>query len=67
VLAGLGLAHAPQWLFAPTLAAGTVRAVRAVLQAYQPESLALSRVPPAGRRRATKVRVPMDFLAEILA
>jgi LysR family transcriptional regulator for bpeEF and oprC len=64
VLADLGLAHAPCWLFAPEIASG---AVRAVLAAYQPAPLAISTVHPAGRRPPTKVRVFTEFLIEALA
>ncbi|HEX3350066.1 MAG TPA: substrate binding domain-containing protein, partial [Acetobacteraceae bacterium] len=63
VLSGLGLAHAPGWLFAPEIASG---AVRVVLRDYEPTPLPISAVHPSGRRVATKVRVFIDFLAEIL-
>jgi DNA-binding transcriptional LysR family regulator len=64
VLCGLGLAHTPGWLFAGEFARGTVRRV---LCDYEPTPLPISAVHPAGRRLATKVRVFIDFLAEILA
>jgi DNA-binding transcriptional LysR family regulator len=64
VLADLGLAHTPGWLFARELASG---AVQRVLQAYEPDDLPISAVHPGGRRLATKVRVFIDFLAEIFA
>ena len=63
VLADLGLAHTPGWLFAPEITSG---AVRAVLRDYEPAPLAISAVRPAGRRLATKVRVFIEFLGEVL-
>lgn len=63
VLANLGLAHAPGWLFAPEIASG---AVRTVLDGYQPDPLPISTVHPAGRRLPTKVRVFMEFLVDAL-
>ncbi len=62
VLAGLGLAHAPRWLFADEVACG---AVRRVLLEYEPAPLAICAVHPAGRRLPTKVRVFIDFLEQI--
>lgn len=64
VLANLGLAHTPGWLFAPHIAAG---AVRVVLRDYEPAPLSINAVHPAGRRLATKVRVFIAFLSKILA
>jgi LysR family transcriptional regulator, regulator for bpeEF and oprC len=64
VLSDLGLAHTPGWLFAPEIASG---AVRLVLRDYEPAPLSISAVHPAGRRLATKIRVFVDFLAEIFA
>lgn len=64
VLAHLGLAHGPRWIFPGEIAQGTVRVV---LRDYQPAPLAISAVHHAGRRLPTKVRVFIDFLAEILA
>lgn len=63
VLADLGLAHTPGWLFAPEIAAGIVRTV---LDGYQPAPLSISTVHPAGRRLPTKVRVFSEFLVEVL-
>lgn len=63
VLAGLGLAHAPGWLFAPEIATG---AVRTVLSAYQSTPLPISTVHPAGRRMPTKARVFAAWIAEVL-
>jgi LysR family transcriptional regulator for bpeEF and oprC len=64
VLCHLGLAHTPGWLFAPDIASGDVRRV---LRDYEPTPLTISAVQPAGRRLPTKVRVFIDFLAEIFA
>jgi len=64
VLADMGLAHGPAWLFGPEIETG---AVRAVLRDYQPNGLSMSAVHPAGRRLPTKVRVLIDFLAETFA
>ena len=63
VVAGLGIAQAPGWLFAKEIESG---AVLTVLEAFQPDSSPISLVHPAGRRVAAKVRVLMDFLAEEL-
>jgi LysR family transcriptional regulator, regulator for bpeEF and oprC len=62
VLADLGLAHTPGWLFASEIASG---AVRLVLTDYEPAKLSISAVRPGGRFLASKVRVFIDFLAEI--
>jgi DNA-binding transcriptional LysR family regulator len=64
VLCDLGLAHTPGWLFESEIASG---AVRLVLRNYEPAPLSISAAHPAGRRLATKVRVFIDFLAEIFA
>jgi LysR family transcriptional regulator for bpeEF and oprC len=64
VLADLGLAHTPGWLFARDIAAN---AVHRVLRDYEPAPLSISAVHPSGRRLATKVRVFIDFLTRILA
>jgi LysR family transcriptional regulator for bpeEF and oprC len=64
VLTDLGLAHAPGWLFARELASDTVRLV---LRDYEPEPLSISAVRPASRRLPTKLRVFIDFMAEIFA
>jgi DNA-binding transcriptional LysR family regulator len=64
VLAGLGLAHTPGWLFTREIASG---AVRRILRKYERDPLSISAVHPGGRRLATKVRVFVDFLAEIFA
>jgi len=64
VLAGLGLAHAPGWLFSREIASGEVRRI---LRKYEREPLPIYAVHPAGRRVATKVRVFIDFLAEVFS
>lgn len=64
VLNGLGLAHAPGWLFAREIASGQVRRV---LCAYEPEPLPISAVHPAGRRLPANVRVLIDYLAGLFA
>jgi LysR family transcriptional regulator, regulator for bpeEF and oprC len=63
VLAGLGLAHAPAWLFAPEIAPG---AVEVVLREYEPAPLPISAVYLAELRLPTKLRLFIDFLAEML-
>ena len=64
VLADLGLAYAPGWLFATEIASG---AVRPVLTAFEPAPLAISAVRPGGQFLASKVRVFINFLAEAFA
>jgi LysR family transcriptional regulator, regulator for bpeEF and oprC len=64
VLAGLGLAHTPGWLFTREIASGDVRRI---LRRYERDPLSISALHPGGRRLATKVRVFVDFLAEIFA
>lgn len=63
VMADLGLAHGPSWIFAPEIASG---AVRVVLREHQPAPLAISAIHHAGRRLPTRVRVLIDFLADVL-
>lgn len=64
VLAGLGFAHTPGWLFSRELASGEVRRV---LRKYERDPLPICAVHAGGLRLATKVRVFIDFLAEIFA
>lgn len=64
VLGDMGLAHTPGWLFASEIASG---AVRPVLVDYEPAKLPISAVRPGGKFLASKVRVFIDFLAEIFA
>lgn len=63
VLAGLGISHAPAWLFAQEIQAGEVRVI---LNDYETDAVAISALHPAGRRLPTKLRVFIDFLAEVL-
>jgi DNA-binding transcriptional LysR family regulator len=63
VLSGVGLAHTPGWLFAREIASGEVRLV---LRDYEPSALSISALHPGGRRLATKVRVFIDFLGQLL-
>jgi DNA-binding transcriptional LysR family regulator len=64
VLAGLGIAHTPGWLFTGEIASGNVRRI---LRKYERDPLSISAVLPGGRRLATKVRVFVDFLADVFA
>jgi LysR family transcriptional regulator for bpeEF and oprC len=64
VLADLGVAHTPGWLFTREIASGDVRRI---LRKYERDPLPISAVHPAGRRLATKVRVFIDFLAAVFA
>jgi hypothetical protein len=41
--------------------------VRGILRKYERDPLSISAVHPGGRRLATKVRVFVDFLAEVFA
>ena len=63
VLADLGLAHAPEWLFSQEIASGVVRPV---LIGYEPGPLSISAVHPAARRVPTKVRAFTEFVIEAL-
>lgn len=62
VLAGLGIGFAPGWLFARELSTGEVTWV---LRVYAPPPLPVSAVLPAGRRAPARVRVVVDFLAQV--
>ncbi len=64
VLAGLGIAHTPGWLFTHEIASGDVRRI---LRKYERDPLSISAVHPGGRRLATKARVFIEFLAEVFA
>jgi len=64
VLAGLGIAQAPLWLFQRDLAAGSVKRI---LVDYEPDSIPISVVRPAGRRMAGKVSVFIEFLVDLLS
>jgi LysR family transcriptional regulator for bpeEF and oprC len=63
-LADLGIAHTPGWLFTREIASGDVRRI---LRKYERDPLSISAVHPGGRRLATKVRVFIDFLADVFA
>ena len=64
VLAGVGLAQTPRWLFAPELISGEVCEVLSEYPAERPPIHALF---PAGRKPASRVRVFIDHLAEAFA
>jgi DNA-binding transcriptional LysR family regulator len=64
VLAGLGIAQAPNWLFHEEFASG---AVRRILRNHEPAAVPISAVRPESRRLAGKVAVFIEFLAELWA
>jgi LysR family transcriptional regulator for bpeEF and oprC len=64
MLAGIGIAHAPSWLFSDLLARGEAVTL---LEDWRPEAEPIHAVTPAARRPATRVRVFIDYLAERLA
>jgi len=64
VLSGFGFAQAPTWLFPDELASGSV--VR-VLSDRAPAPHAIFVVTPSGRLQSSKVRVFIDFLAEVFS
>jgi LysR family transcriptional regulator, regulator for bpeEF and oprC len=64
VLAGLGVAQTPGWLFTSEVASG--RVVR-VLGDYEPAVIAISAVYPGSRRLSSKARVFAQFVAKCLA
>ncbi|HTB75960.1 MAG TPA: LysR substrate-binding domain-containing protein, partial [Polyangiaceae bacterium] len=61
VLADLGVAHTPGWLFTREIASGDVRRI---LRKYERDPLSISAVHPGGRRLPTKVRVFIEFEGE---
>jgi LysR family transcriptional regulator for bpeEF and oprC len=63
VLAHLGVAQAPAWLFAREIADGSV--VRLLKEYEQPKPIYVVR--PGGRRPAAKVKVFIEFLENTLA
>jgi DNA-binding transcriptional LysR family regulator len=63
VLSGMGLAIASEWMFAPELADGTVRAV---LPDWELPPIDLWAVFPAGRLVSAKARAFVAFVEEIL-
>lgn len=62
VLAGLGIGHNASWLYTDEIASG---AVEVLLQDYDPLPYPIHAVTPGGRRVPSRVRVFIDFLAEI--
>ena len=63
VLADAGIAIASEWMFAPELVAGTVKAV---LQNWNLPPMDLWAVYPAGRTATTKARTFVAFVEEVL-
>lgn len=64
VLAGLGLAHAPRWLFADVLASG---AVKQVLAAHVPLRIPVHAMWAGSARPTNKVRAFVEFYSTIFA
>jgi LysR family transcriptional regulator for bpeEF and oprC len=64
VLAGIGIGHTVSWLFEAEIASG---AVRQVLREFETPRFPLHAVCPGGRRIPSRVRVFIDFVAEICA
>jgi DNA-binding transcriptional LysR family regulator len=64
VFAGLGLAVASEWMFAPELERGLVRAV---LQDWTLPPTELWAIVPTGRRANAKARAFVAFIEEVLA
>ena len=63
VFAGLGLAIASEWMFAPEIADGTVKVV---LQDWELPTIDLWAVFPAGRTATTKARTFTQFVQEVI-
>ncbi len=63
VLADAGIAIASEWMFAPELAGGTVRAV---LRDWDLPSMDLWAVYPTGRTATTKARTFIAFVEEVM-
>jgi DNA-binding transcriptional LysR family regulator len=63
VLAHAGIAIASEWMFAPELADGTVKAV---LRGWELPPLDLWAVFPAGRTATTKARTFISFIEEVM-
>ncbi len=63
VLANAGIAIASEWMFAPELADGTVKAV---LEDWELPALDLWAVFPAGRTATTKARTFTSFVEEVM-
>lgn len=64
VLAGVGIGHNPSWLYAAELTSG---ALKQVLTGYLPDPAPIHAVWPNGRHLPNRVRVFIEFLAEICA
>ena len=64
VLAGLGVGHAPAWLFAEEIAAGTVSRL---LTVYVPAPVSIHAVCSSGKAVTSKAKAFIDFLAESFA
>jgi LysR family transcriptional regulator for bpeEF and oprC len=64
VLSGLGITHAPGWLFHTEIQRGEVKVL---LADWRPPAEPISAVYQATRRPSTKTRVFIDYLAEALA
>jgi LysR family transcriptional regulator for bpeEF and oprC len=64
VMAGLGVAHNASWLFAPDIASG---ALVALMKDYAPNPYPIHAVHPGGRIIPAKVKVFVDFLAEVFS
>ncbi|WP_437859668.1 LysR family transcriptional regulator [Sorangium sp. So ce363] len=64
VLAGLGITHVPEWLFADALASG---AVARLLVADRPPRVAIHALCPSGRALSSKARTFIDFLTDEVA
>ncbi len=64
VLADIGIAQAPRWLFAAELVNG---AVREILPGFPAERPPIHAVYPPGRKPASRVRVFIDHIAEAFA
>jgi LysR family transcriptional regulator for bpeEF and oprC len=64
VLAGVGIGHNAGWLYAPEIASG---ALKPLLGDFAPHPNPIHAVTPAGRRVPGRVRVFIDFLAEVCA
>jgi LysR family transcriptional regulator for bpeEF and oprC len=64
VLSGLGIAHAPAWLFDKEIASGDVNVL---LEGWRPPAEPINALHLATRRPSTKIRVFVDFLANALS
>lgn len=64
VVAGLGIAMSPVWLFSDDLLTGRVVAI---LQEYTPQPLPVYALSPANRRQSARVRALVDYMVEAFA